>query len=556
MGLFDKKISLSGMKDALTDSAANLTDSIRATDVKGTFASLKEKASAVSAATTKIASETYDTGKEKAVSAYDTASNEIKNFDYSNLSSKDFYQEKIGEYTAFGAEKINYIWRSTFEVDRETLEIVEEVRRTLPVPAKTVDDIFEQCRNEAYRRAISSFALGGIMQKLDQNSADKYSNLSENYNQFRTRSGHKMTDDINFSDMKNERDNARKNWTQLEDGYNRADPLDPFSADIEHVVAKKELYDDWIIRLGTTDDQFYSAINSAENLVFAESSLNSSMQARDIHDYLNERGRPDHGNPDLVHVDIVQKDGIIKTVTVNKNDVDEAHLRAKQKQHEHQRNALKEIGTTIAQTGATMAAQQIIGLIIIETIDIFVDELSDIARQGKIINNDGWIKNIQQRSDNISTRLAERFEERDLWNQARKTGIESGVAGALSVIPQILISLIIKLPSFILALIRECTLSTVRCVKILISNEDNKYDHIKIILAGTASAIVGIYVARVIGNAIAAIPVLNQFNRQVTDVLTGLMVTAVPLVAIYSFEQNKDKLSFSLGRFSNKATGE
>ncbi|ROU09711.1 hypothetical protein EB837_24150 [Kluyvera ascorbata] len=555
MGLFDKKISLSGMKDKLTDSAASLTESIRSTDVKGTFESLKVTASTVSAATTKIASETYDSGKEKAVNAYDAASHEIKHFNYSNLSSKNFYQEKFSEYAALGAEKVNSAWRSTFEVDKETLQIVEEVRRTLPVPAKTIDDIFEQCRNEALRRAIAAFALGGIMQKLDEHSADKYSNLSENYTQFRKRSGSKMTDDVNFSDMKDERYRAQQQWTPLEDGYHRASPLDPFSADIEHVVAKKELYDDWLIRLGTTDDQFYSAINASENLVFAESSLNSSMQARNIHDYLKERGRPDADNPNLIHVDIVQKDGLVKTVTVDKNDVDEAYLRAKQKQHEHQRNALKEIGTTVAVTGATMAAQQIIGLIVMETIDIFVDELSDIARKGKIINNDGWLKNIQQRTDNISSRLAERFEERDLWNQARKTGIESGVAGALSVIPQILISLIIKLPGFILALIRECTLSTVRCAKILVGNDENKYDHIKIILAGTASAIVGIYVGRVIGNAIAAVPVLNQFNRQVTDVLTGLMVTAVPLVAIYSFEQNKDKLTFKLGTFWQKKNG-
>lgn len=555
MGLFDKKISLSGMKDKLTDSAASFTESIRTTDVKGTLESLKVTASTVSTATTKLASEAYDSGKEKAVNAYDAASHEIKHFDYSNLSSKDFYQEKFSEYAALGAEKVNSTWRSTFEVDKETLQIVEEVRRTLPVPAKTVDDIFEQCRNEALRRAISAFSLGGIMQKLDDHSADKYSNLSENYTQFRKRSGYKMTDDVNFSNVKDERHLAQQQWTQLEDGYHRDSPLDPFSADIEHVVAKKELYDDWLIRLGTTDDQFYSAINASENLVFAESSLNSSMQARNIHDYLKERGRPDANNPNLIHVDIVQKDGLVKTVTVDKNDVDEAYLRAKQKQHEHQRNALKEIGTTVAVTGATMAAQQIIGLIVMETIDIFVDELSDIARKGKIINNDGWLKNIQQRTGNISTRLAERFEERDLWNQARKTGIESGVAGALSVIPQILISLIIKLPSFILALIRECTLSTVRCAKILVGNDENKYDHIKIILAGTASAIVGIYVGRVIGNAIAAVPVLNQFNRQVTDVLTGLMVTAVPLVAIYSFEQNKDKLTFKLGTFWQKKNG-
>lgn len=126
--------------------------------------------------------------------------------------------------------------------------------------------------------------------------------------------------------------------------------------------------------------------------------------------------------------------------------------------------------------------------------------------------------------------------------EGQEAGVEAGLAGALSIIPQILISLIIKMPSFVLAIIRECTLSTVRCVRILTSADTNKFTSIKVILTGAASAIVGVYVSRVISNAIAPIPLLNRFNPQVTSVLSGLMITAVPLIAIYTFEQNKNKL--------------
>ena len=65
-------------------------------------------------------------------------------------------------------------------------------------------------------------------------------------------------------------------------------------------------------------------------------------------------------------------------------------------------------------------------------------------------------------------------------------------------------------------------------------------------MASTASAVVGLYVSRVISAGIASVPLLNRFNNQITSVLSGLTVTAVPLVAIYVFDQNKKNLVFSL----------
>lgn len=140
--------------------------------------------------------------------------------------------------------------------------------------------------------------------------------------------------------------------------------------------------------MGTTDDQMYSVINSADNLVFAEYSLNRSMGAKDIHAYLAQNGRPDEFDPELIHVDITQSDGQLKTVTVNKEDVDDAFQRAKESQRQHQHNALAEIGATMAKTGATMAMQQIVGLIVVETIDIFVDEIRYAATEGRMVNSE------------------------------------------------------------------------------------------------------------------------------------------------------------------------
>ena len=75
---------------------------------------------------------------------------------------------------------------------------------------------------------------------------------------------------------------------------------------------------------------------------------------------------------------------------------------------------------------------------------------------------------------------------------------------------------------------------------------ENKFENIKIIMLGTASAVLGVYVANVISKAIRPVPMLNVFNSQVTSVLSGVVVTAVPLGAIYVFDQNRAKLTFAL----------
>jgi hypothetical protein len=100
------------------------------------------------------------------------------------------------------------------------------------------------------------------------------------------------------------------------------------------------------------------------------------------------------------------------------------------------------------------------------------------------------------------------------------------------------------MPAFILSIVRECTLSAVRCVRILLTPGVNRYESIKVVMAGTVTAVIGVYIARIISAAVSVVPLLNTFNRQVTDVLTGVFVTSIPLSAIYCFEKNKHLLTF------------
>lgn len=308
---------------------------------------------------------------------------------------------------------------------------------------------------------------------------------------------------------------------------------------LRQIIAKKELFDDFLLQIGTTDSELTDVIGAKENLIFTDASFNSSLKDQNIFEYLEKRGIVDADNPDLIQVQIGEK-----TRTVNIKDIEEAYVKANSARQASRLSALQEVGKTVTLTGVTMAVQQVVGLIIVETIDIFTDEIKNTVEKGKIVNSDGWIQNVQDATERIRQKLSDRFEERQIWQRAKAAGVEAGVSGALSVIPQIFISMILKTPSFVLALIRESTLSIIRCTRVLASKDENKLTNIQVILAGAASGIAALYIGRVISSAIAGVPLLNRFNRHITDVLSGMFITAIILSTIYIFEKNKAKLNF------------
>lgn len=546
MGFFDTKLSFSAMKDAVTDAAIKVSETVQSVDVKGTIISVKETAVSVTERTTEVTKIAYAATKEKAVSTYESVSEDVLSFDYTDLRRAEYYQKQYTHYTDLGARSVSEYFRATFEVDKSTMAMVEDVRGRLPVPAKNIDDIFDQCKREAMRRAIAAFALGGVVQDIDNRSEAKYANLSESYSANKDAVKYAGSSHKNYAAMSDQRE-AIHVLATLENGYNKDAPLFKSDADVEHVISRKDIYQDPLLRIGTTGGEMADIMNDPANLIFANSSLNSSKKEKDLMEYLSKNGRDDPSNPDNIIVTIKTTG---QEVSVNRKDAEEAYDQADAKRNEHRLDAVMEVGMTVVKTGAAMAAQQVVGLIVLETIDIFVDEIRSLAANGRIFNEDGWLQNTKETTARVQLRLSERFEERQIWTQAKSLGIEAGVAGALSVIPQILISLIVKMPSFVLALIRECTLSTVRCARVLASDDADKFESIKIIMAGAATAIVGVYVGRAISSAIAGVPLLNRFNTPVTDVLTGLLVTAVPLTAIYTFEQNKHKLNFIASRFT------
>ncbi|MDO6501148.1 hypothetical protein [Photobacterium sanguinicancri] len=466
----------------------------------------------------------------------------IANIDWEQVTDIKHQSANIAEYLQSGTEKLNQMARSTLEIDKDTMQMVNDLQGRLPVPAETIDDIFTQCRDVAIQRATAAFFLAGAAEAIDRNSSEKYENLHESYKEYGDRvGGHNIRSHENFSQMQDQRANARSSFGTLEDGYSKEDILNAYDADIEHVIAAKEVYGSTLLRSGTKDQELIDAINNKDNLIFTNSSVNRSKGAVSLSDYL-ERSEP---HPTKSGVRTISING--ETHEINEADCQEALKKAQTGLNANKASAALEIGVTAAKTGATMAVQQVVGMMVVETIDILMDEMQRFSKEFKLFDEKGFVGNVQELNQRLSQKLNQRFEERQIWAKARELGVEAGVSGALSVIPQILISTLTRLPAFALGLIREGTLSCVRSARVLASKDPNKLQSTSIIMASTASAVVGLYVGRVISASISGVPLLNRFNNQITAILSGLLVTAVPLIAIYVFDQNKKRLAFSLG---------
>lgn len=531
MGLFGGKLSSlgGGLKDSLAEAKNKVVAAAERVEMPAALSDLTDKV-------TTGAADLYASGKEHAARLTDMASEKLGQIDYDALKCRDTYVSKLHECKDLSVEKVSAYYRSTFEVDKTTFEMISDLRGRLPARAKDVDDIFERIKREAFQRAISAFCLASIMQGLDNKLEGRYDNLSMSYNEYKKRP---LDNHQNYASFENTRSDSLP-LKPVENGYNSNEVLYPADAEIDHIISKKEYFEDWLVRLSTNDKEFVDIINAEDNLTFANGSFNSGKSSRDLMEYIEHYGMPDELDPNIIHFKY-EKGG---DVTINKAEAQEKYEQAQERMRQACMDAAKEIGLTVASASARMAAQQVVGLIVVETIDIFVDEIKDIAVNGKFFDENGLLANINQRRQNISDKLAQRFEERQIWVRARAAGIEGGVAGALAAIPQILISLIVKMPAFMLAIIRECTLSLVRSVRVLISDDENKFDSIKVVMLGTASAVMGVYVANVISKAVATVPMLNVFNRQVTEVLSGVVVTAVPLSAVYVFDKYETRFVF------------
>jgi hypothetical protein len=159
MGFFDKKPSFGAIKNAMKETATKVSGSIQNTDIKGAVSLATEAATSIAGNVSDATKSAYASTKEKIATTYEAVSEEVSEFDYAKLHNMEYYQERYTHYTDIGGKKISEYFCATFEVDKSTMDMVKDVRSRLPVPAKNVEDIFEQRKHELLKHEFYQDSL-------------------------------------------------------------------------------------------------------------------------------------------------------------------------------------------------------------------------------------------------------------------------------------------------------------------------------------------------------------------------------------------------------------
>lgn len=344
-------------------------------------------------------------GREQAGRLAQQAGGRLAGLDQEVRARLEADLRRLRDHAEQGGEKLASYFKTTFEVDKTTAQMIEEMRARRPIPAASIDDIFEQCKREAFQRTLEEF--------------------------FRAPG---------------------------EAAEGAALPEPP--------------------------------------VAFAPPASRSAPLA-----------------PEAGHA------GLASPMAASSLDANTRRL-----------------------------AQQLVGLILLETIDLFIDEIHDIAVRGPFGDEHGLIAGIHARRERIASQLGSRFQEHQIRARARAIGLEGGIDGVLGAIQQILVAHLVKTPLHMLSVIRVCTRSMVRCTRVMVGDGERKFDDLRMIVGGAASGVMSIHVADAIAGGVAVVPLLNLYGEKVAAVLTEVIVTAVPLGAVYVFERNK-------GRFRFRAAG-
>lgn len=473
-----------------------------------------------------------------------SSSNSIK-LKASQVNLKDLsgsLSNQLKTAAAFSSSKVSDLTTKALHLDKDAELIVEEIKSKSPPELDDIDDIISHCKDESIKLILTNFALyDATMGKYDERLSDSFSNLSESYAEFDERMpGAGVRRHENFKNMEDIRELHKSDSSLIQDEFQNSRYIDASHVDIDHVIPTKKIFDDLLLKASTNDSELLDVMNNDKNLAFTFNSLNRSKNDNDFASYLNERGTPHPTDSELVIVMIAGNE-----VTVNKKEAIEEYEQAQSAYQQLKLDALAEMGVSIVSASGMMAIKQLTGHIIYETYDVFFDEIGSFHETDLPFETEAYTSYFTERKSIFSEKLSSRIKERKLLERAKEIGVDSFLSGVISTIPQLMISVITKLPAMVMGIIRECTNGVIKSLRVLLSKVEDKVGKVIAILSATISAVLGLYLMRIISSGLLAIPILSIFSNELSTIFTASIISLISLFGIYFFNKNKHKINFS-----------
>lgn len=421
--------------------------------------------------------------------------------------------------------------------------------------------IWKQYERVIVESLITSFGLDFLVKDQEGGDVDTIYNVRNqkdnagktvykdkvNQNEYESRPNwDKKLSDSFYQDERYKASNARaaeaKDKGILVDAYTGKSVKRNEKIDIDHVIAKKEIYDDPGRVLAGLDAK--DLANSEDNLRATSRSINRSMKDKDLAEYADKldltreerRNQIDQlkSKTSLSDRERKQLEKLEKLEEANPQLMKKESARARKSYEAKLAHAyytsptfIKNSAQAAAKTGAQMGIRQVLGLVFTEMWFCTKEELENIAAGSELkemieaIGN-GIRKGLEKAKEKY-TDLIEKFGE----------GLTSG---ALSSLTTTLCNIFFTTAKNLVRCIRQIYASIVQAGKILLFNPENLMlgDRVKtatIILASGASVLVGTTVSGLIATTpLGEIPVIGEIVQSFCGALTSGLLSCTLLV--------------------------
>lgn len=413
------------------------------------------------------------------------------------------------------------------------------------------DGLFHQYRGVIINSLVTAFGLdrilfvdhdGGNVQTMHNAENHIY---SDNTFEKRGERAYNRNDYATATYMNKRRKKDFQNMEKLTDGYTGKDLVKDGSSHLEHIVSAKENHDNTAMRVLFTEDEMSKTINSDNNTLYTNASLNMSKNSYTMEEWANKQSKKDPTKSNAEFYDVNTEKAYVADANARKQ-IDAKVARRKLDHYS------KSMAKDSLKQGSLMAIRQALGLVFTEAAMVVMDEMPELIKSMK---NDFSLKRFFLRIGDIVKTAFKRVKEKkgDIL-EAIKSGFVSGIFTSITTT---IINLFASTAKNIVRLIRQSMVSITEAVKILFFDKERRTTGERIIAASKvglvgASTVLGVFVEQHLSESLvgigSAIPVIGPILVDVISTFAGVLLTGLLSVSFIYYidhsEKIKDLISF------------
>lgn len=409
------------------------------------------------------------------------------------------------------------------------------------------DGLFHQYQGVIINSLVTAFGLDRILFSDDKDGGNVQTiHNAENHvyanDTFKNRGerAYNRNDYATATYMNKRRKKDFQNTENLTDGYTGKDLAKDGSSHLEHIVSAKENHDNTAMRVLFTKEEMSETINSDNNTLYTNASLNMSKNSYTMEEWANKQSKkdPTKSNAEFYGVNTE------KAYAADTNARKQIDAKVARRKLEHYS---KSMAKDSLKQGSLMAIRQALGLVFTEAAMVVMDEMPDLIKSMK---NDFSMERFFSRIGDIVKIAFNRVKEKkgDIL-EAIKSGFVSGIFASITTT---IINLFATTAKNIVRLIRQAMVSITEAVKILFFDKEKRTTGERVVAASKvalvgASTVLGVLVEQNLSEAltkmgIGTIPIIGPVLIDVISTFTGVLLTGLLSVSFIYYIDHSEKI--------------